>query len=211
MDFKTLKGLNFQLALYMLSIRAPQPPFPPVSTFIFPLSPQRIRKVFVGMSVPYDTMGTPYQAGVNREIDQYGISPFTYEIEGTTGWDYHMTDGFLTSGLAAIQNLQQMFLQYGELNAIQQANNDPNSYTMEFADFFNGEFYQVEPLGPLEIRASERAPLLQYYRLRLVGVQPLAAPLVEPIIQAIELLMNMTPASAAGTVAAEVVAITSLY
>lgn len=211
MNFQTIKVQNFQLALYMLSIRAPEPPFLPIDTFIFPISPQRIRKIFTSMSAVYDTQGTPVQSGVNREIDRYGMSPFTYDIEGTTGWDLHMTDGFAYPGMSAIQRIQQMFFDYDANNAIQRLNNNPNSFTMEFADFFNGEFYQVEPIGPVEIRASDRAPLLQYYRIRLAGIQPIAAPLVELGTDAIGLLFSTTGPAMLSTTLGLTASVLGLY
>lgn len=179
MNYQNIKGLNQTLALYMLTVRAPDPPFAAVDTYIFPLSPQRVRKTFTAMTAIYDTAGTPDTAGVARVVDSYGVAPFVYEIEGTTGWDYHSTDGYAFSGLASIRRIQDMFLNYARNNQIQRQNNNPNSYFMEFADFFTGEFYQVEPIGPQEIRASDRAPLLQYYRFRLAGVAPIEAPYYE--------------------------------
>lgn len=179
MNFLTLKAQNYLIALYRLSIRYPYPPYPEYQSFTFPISPQRIRKVPIAMSQPYDTMGSAAQAGVNRQVDRYGMSPFTYEIEGTTGWDYHMTDGFQYPGIAAINNLIDMLYTYDQLNAEQMLSNNPNSYIMEWSDFFNGEFYQVEPYGAQEIHQSERSPLLQYYRLKLVGIQPISDPIAE--------------------------------
>ena len=179
MDFRTTKVPIFQLALYMLSIRAPDASKSAVDTFIFPLSPQNIRKHFTAMSAVYDTAGDPMVGGVIRQVDSYGISPFSYEIEGTTGWDLHQTDGYSMTGQQAIQRIQQMLLDYAQFNQEQRSNNDPNSYTMEFSDFFNGEFYQVEPIGRLEFRASADRPLLQYYRLRLEGIAPVSAPSFE--------------------------------
>jgi hypothetical protein len=211
MDFSTIRVPRLQLALYMLSIRAPEPPFLPVETFIFPLSPQRVRKTFTGMSAVYDTAGPPSSAGVTRAIDSYGMSPFTYEIEGTTGWNLHQTDGFAATGQEAMQNIQDMLLTYAELNQIQRLNNDPNSYTLEFSDFFNGEFYQVEPIGPQEVRASDRAPLLQYYRFRLVGIAPIAAPLIDLAADAIDLLLGTPAASMLTATVALTSSILSIY
>lgn len=163
------------------------------------------------VAVPYDTSGQPVQSGVNRDVDRYGTSPFTYEIEGTTGWDLHMTDGFSAPGLISIQNLQQMFLAYDENNAIQRLNNNPFTYTMEWADFFTGEYYQVEPAGPIEIHASDRAPLLQYFRFRLIGIQPIAAPLIAPDLEALDILLSNTPANAVTGTLVVTAAVLSLY
>lgn len=197
--FLTVKTPNFQLALYVLSIRAPEPPFLAIDTFVFPLSPERIRKVSTAMSMIYDTAGPPISAGVTRRVDSYGMSPFVYEIEGTTGWDRHLTDGFILTGQQAVQRLQQMLFKYAELNQIQRLNNNPNSYSLEFGDFFNKEFYQVEPVGPIEIRASNRAPLLQYYRMRLAGIKPIAAPITATVLDLMAIALMGQPASVART------------
>lgn len=193
MDFFTRKVPNFNIALYMLSVRAPNPPYAAVDTYIFPLSPQRVRKRMTSMSRPYDTRGPSSSAGVHRSIDSWGITPFVYEIEGTTGWDLHNTDGNAFTGMDSIQRIQGMLLDYAAQNQIQAENNDSNTYTMEFSDFFNGEFYQVEPTGPQEIYASERAPLLQYYRFRLIGVAPVGAPSPEDLSDDPTSQMLVTP------------------
>lgn len=197
--FQTIKVPNFHTALYTLSIRTPNPPYLAVDTFIFPLSPQRVRKIATAMSTPYDTAGNPQQAGVKRSIDSYGISPFTYMIEGTTGWDRHLTDGFALTGQQAVQRLQQMIYGYEQLNQQQRMNNNPNAYIMEFGDFFNKEFYQVEPIGPVEIIASDRAPLLQYFRLRLVGIRPLAMPIGATELDLMAIALQGTPAAVSRT------------
>lgn len=212
MDFRTLKVQNYRIALYMLSIRAPEPPFPPVDTFIFPLSPERITRQFTAMSEPYDTAGAPQYAGIQRTIDEYGATPFFYEIEGTTGFDLHMTDGFMHTGMQSIRRIYDMLMNYASLNQQQRLANNPNTYTLEFADFFTNEFYQVEPVGRQELRASERAPLLQYYRFRLAGVNPIHAPLLESgALDPIAVLMAMPGPSMVRTALALTTAVLSLY
>lgn len=195
MDFFTTKVPNFGLAIYMLSIRAPNPPYQAVDNYIFPLSPQRIRKLYTSMSRPYDARGPAASAGVHREIDSWGMAPFEYEIEGTTGWDLHQTDGSAFTGMQSIIRIQDMMLNYAAQNQIQANNNDPNTYTMEFSDFFNGEYYQVEPIGRQGIHASDRAPLLQYYRFRLIGVAPISAAVAEDLSTDPTSQMLTTPSS----------------
>lgn len=180
-SFSTVKVPILGLPLYQLSIRAPATPYVAVDTYIFPLSPSNIRKRFNALSAIYDTSGDPQFSGVTRTVDSYGITPFFYEIEGTTGWDLHQTDGYTYTGLQSIQRIQQLIYEYGTLNQTQRLNNDSESYTLEFSDFFNDEYYQVEPIGPLEIFASDRAPILQYYRLRLAGIAPVASALLEDL------------------------------
>ena len=212
MDFSTIKTPNTRAPIYMLSIRAPAPPFPPVETFIFPLSPGSVRKSFAGLSAVYDTPGPPETGGVTRMIDTYGVTPFTYEIEGTTGWDRHQTDGYLYTGLQAIQRIQRLFQNYAMYNQVQRELGDPNLYFLEFSDFFNGEFYRVEPIGPQEVRASDRAPLLQYYRFRLVGIQPVGSPLANAeVSDAIALLFALPIPSAVSSVLAVGAAVAANY
>lgn len=179
MNFNTINVPVVQYAIYRLSILGPYPPYPVYDSFIFPLSPQQVRKRFMSMSAVYDTQGTVAQSGVNRDLDRYGMAPFVYEIGGTTGWSRHMTDGFQYTGQEAVNRLISMFYEYDALNAQQRLANNPYSYSMEWEDYFNGEFYQVEPYGEQEISADDRAPLLQYFRLRLVGIQPTAAPAMD--------------------------------
>lgn len=182
MDFHPIKVPRTRVPLYMLSIRAPLPPFLPIETWIFPLSPGTVRKTAIGMSAIYDTAGPPEMNGVMRNVDSYGLAPFVYDIEGTTGWDRHMTDGYLYTGLQAIQRVQRLLANYARYNQVQRQSNIPYSYSLEFSDFFNGEFYQVEPVGPQEFSQSERAPLLQYYRFRLIGIRPTGSPLINAAI-----------------------------
>src|SRR5258708_13432077 len=53
---------------------------------------------------------------------------------------------------------------------------------------------QVEPIGEQEIRQSERAPKLQYYRLRFAGIRPVAAP---PLDAGVDPVLGLFLASAA--------------
>jgi hypothetical protein len=191
-DFHPILVPKIRLPLYILSIRAPLPPYLPVETFIFPLSPSAVRKTAVSLTAFYDTPGPPSLNGVQRNVDNYGLTPFTYEIEGTTGWDRHMTDGYLYTGLQAFQRLQRMFQNYAQFNQSQRTLGQSQLYFMEFADFFNGEFYRVEPFGPMEFTQSERAPLLQFYRLRLLGLFPIGSPLENALVSdALALLFSL--------------------
>lgn len=174
-SFTTLKIPNQRLALYTLTIRSPGYALFPFMTYIFPLSPSSVRKPFTAMSSIFDTSGPPSSNGVTRTVDSYGMAPVMYTIEGTTGWDVHQTDGFTLTGTQSIQQIQYMLGFYATLNQQQKQTNNPNLYTLEFYDYFNQEFWQVEPIGDQEIMQSERAPLLQYYRFRLAGIQPVSA------------------------------------
>lgn len=192
-SFTTLKIPNLRLALYTLTIRNPGFALFPFMTYIFPLSPSSIRKPFTAMSSIFDTSGPPSTNGVTRSVDSFGMAPVMYTIEGTTGWDVHQTDGFTLSGTQSIQKIQYMLNLYTALNQQQKQANNPNLYSLEFYDYFNAEYWQVEPIGDQEIMQSERAPLLQYYRFRLAGIQPVAAappPTPDPTSQLFSAAVN---------------------
>jgi hypothetical protein len=187
-SFSTVKVPNTQLALYTLSIRSPGYSLLSFFTYTFPISPGSLRKAPTAMSALYDTSGPVLTNGVTRNIDSFGLAPPIYTLEGTTGWDRHATDGLIFTGLQSIQQLQYLISLYAQLNQQQKQANNPSLYTLEFYDYFNQEFWQVEPIGEMEIRQSERAPTLQYYRLRFAAVQQVSAPLIsdvfaDPILQ----------------------------
>lgn len=180
-NFSTIKVPNLRLALYTLSIRSPGFSLLSFFTYTFPISPSAIRKSFSAMSTMYDTAGPPLTQGVTRSFDDFGNCPVTYTIEGTTGWDRHSTDGMIFTGLQSIQQIQALLSLYAQLNQVQKRANNPSLYTLEFYDYFNHEYWQVQPVGDQEIRQSDRAPLLQYYRFQLAGVQQVSAPLISDI------------------------------
>ena len=187
-SFSTVKVPNTQLALYTLSIRSPGYSLLSFFTYTFPISPGSLRKAPTAMSALYDTSGPVLTNGVTRNIDSFGLAPPIYTLEGTTGWDRHATNGLIFTGLQSIQQLQYLISLYAQLNQQQKQANNPSLYTLEFYDYFNQEFWQVEPIGEMEIRQSERAPTLQYYRLRFAAVQQVSAPLIsdvfaDPIVQ----------------------------
>jgi hypothetical protein len=166
-SFSTVKVPNTRLALYTLSIRSPGHSSLSFFTYTFPISPGALRKAPTAMSAIYDTSGPVLKNGVKRDVDSFGLTPPMYTLEGTTGWDRHQTDGLIFTGLQSIQQLQYLISLYAQLNQAQKQANNPSLYTMEFYDYFNQEFWQVEPMGEMEISQSERAPTLQYYRCRL--------------------------------------------
>jgi hypothetical protein len=180
-NFSTVKVPNLRLALYTLSIRSPGFSLLSFFTYTFPISPSALQKSPTAMSSIYDTSGPPSTQGVTRSVDSYGMAPPTYTLEGTTGWDRHQTDGLIFTGLQSIQQIQYLMSLYAALNQKQKQANNPSLYSLEFYDYFNQEFWQVEPIGPQEIRQSDRAPTLQYYRFRFAAIAPVSAPLISDI------------------------------
>ena len=163
-------------ALYQVSIRAPGYSAQEVATYTFPIPPASVRYDFSGASSYIDTQGTPAQHGIARVIDRYGQTPPTIMIEGTTGWDYHASDGGVLTGMQSIQLFQAVFAQYATLNDTQRANGVASYYALEFYDYFYGQFWVVEPIGVQQIRQAADRPLLTYYRFRLVAQRAVSAP-----------------------------------
>lgn len=176
--FATKKHQNNGLALYTLSLRKPGFSLLSLFTYTFPISPQGLRKMPVSMSNIYDTSGPPSMSGVMRTVDSWGIAPPMFFIDGTTGYDYHQTDGYIFTGQQSIVQLQYILQLYAQLNQSLKLQNNPNLYSLELYDYWNQDFWQVEPIGEIEIRATDRAPTLLYYRLRLAGVRPVNAPII---------------------------------
>lgn len=211
-NFSTIKVPNLRLALYTLSIRSPGFSLLSFFTYTFPISPSAINKSFTAMSSIYDTAGPPSTKGVTRTIDSYGASPVVYSIEGTTGWDRHQTDGYIFTGLQSIQQIQYLLSLYASLNQQQKQANNPSLYTLEFYDYFNQEYWQVEPIGEQEIRQSDRAPTLQYYRFRLAGIQQVSAPLISDIFaDQVQQLFIAGASAAASSVQGAITNILSTY
>lgn len=179
--FRTIPVPTPGLALFTLSLRFPGPSKLPSFTYTFPLSPQALRKEYSAMSTVFDRQGSPIQNGVQRDVDIYGNSPFTFVIEGTTGQQRHSTDGYLFTGRQSIDQILYILNLYAEANQAQMQNNDPRMYSLEFYNYFSQEFWQVVPVGPQGISQTVQAPGLQFYRLRLAGVQSVSAPLVSDI------------------------------
>jgi hypothetical protein len=181
--FRTNIAPSNQPALYQLSIRSPGDAFGELITYTFPLTPNSIQVIPTSLTSYANTQGPSQSNGVTRVFDIFGLSPPDFLIEGTTGWDFHSADGFTMTGLESIQLLQSVFTTYASLNKQQQEAGNPQMYTLEFYDFFQNNFFQVEPVGPQIVRQSNDRPLLTYYKFRLAGVQPVGGgvPIADPI------------------------------
>ncbi len=164
-------------ALYQLSIRSPGPNSSEIATFTFPLSPSSLRASASAMSTYIDTQGPPTYQGVTRVVDRYGLAPPLFTIEGTTGWDRHLADGFVLPGLQSMNLLRAFLVNYETLNQQQLKQGISTLYTLEFYDFFTPQFWQIEPIGPQVVRISNDRPLLYYYRFYWAAIGPVGVPL----------------------------------
>ncbi len=169
-----------------------------INTYIFPISPMNLKKNFVDLNTIYNVKGKAqniHNSGVDRVIDQFGITPVTYTLSGTTGWKYHSNDGFAFTGLQSIINLQTIIRQYEYFRQLYNASNGKASQfnvILELYDHFNGEYWQVVPEGPQEFSMNSAKPLLSYYNLKLAGVKNVSAPskFVSPLTNAFNTLKN---------------------
>jgi hypothetical protein len=176
-SFRNFPVPNFQPCVYTLSIRSPGLLGAEYASYTFPISPQMLRKEMMALGSVFDTQGTPAQNGVARLIDQYGLTPVTYTIEGTTGWQRHGSDGYILSGLQSIQVLQRFLSRYSALNAAQVAAGSPDLYTLEFYDYFSNDFWVVVPIGPQMFQQASNRTLYTSYRLRWVALKAVSAPI----------------------------------
>lgn len=174
--FRNKPVVNRKPALYQLVIREPQPSNNVYGDFIFPLSPEGIRTRYGALSNVYDVAGTPKEQGVHRIVDQFGNSPPTFTLVGTTGWQKHSTDGYKFTGLESYQELRALFYLYAGLNAQQVEKNLPDMYRMEFYDFFSDEYWEVVPVGEQEFSMRRDRPLLHSFRISLAATKELDKP-----------------------------------
>jgi hypothetical protein len=188
------------IAIYALSIRAPGTSGIPLpgQTFIFPMSPQNVRKEPVTLTTIYDVQGPPSTYGVTRQGDQWGQAPPTYLIRGTTGWKRHSTDGFLTSGKQAIGNIQALLSQYAQLNQEKMLQGATQFYTLEFYDYWMNDFWQVEPVGPQVFEQSADRPIITYYTFRLACIRSVSAPIPPLVVDLIGSLFSAGAQVASG-------------
>ena len=163
---------------YQLSIRAPNQLFSETSTFTFPISPGQLRMERSSLSSFSDTQGPASSQGVTRVVDTYGLAPPVYTIEGTTGFDRHLADGYVLTGLESMQLLAQFLSQYATLNKQQQTAGNPRMYSLEFYDYFMDQFWVIEPVGPQIFRMGNDRPTLVYYRFRWAAVRPAGVPVL---------------------------------
>lgn len=177
-SFANYPNPNFQPCVYTVSIRSPGQLGTEYASYTFPLSPQMLRKEETALAAVYDTAGSPAQNGIARLIDQYGMTPVTYQIEGTTGWQRHGRDGFVLTGLQSVQVLQKFLTKYMALNAAQVARGLSDLYTLEFYDYFANDFWIVVPVGPQLFQIAADRPLLTYYKLRWVALKSVGAPIL---------------------------------
>ncbi|MHB1952941.1 MAG: hypothetical protein ACYCOU_04260 [Sulfobacillus sp.] len=174
-NYQTKDVVNTKTALYSLTIRGAAPSYPNIMRYIFPISPSEMHQSYTEMSSVYDVSGDSNNFGVSRIVDQYGTSPITFTIEGTTGWKYHSADGFNLTGAQSAATIRKLFTLFSK-NNVHRMNSGLDPYTMEFYDYFQGQFWEVAPIGEVTLRQTSAKPLLFYYHIKLAGIRSLNGP-----------------------------------
>lgn len=195
--FRTLPLSNQKQALYQL--RLLDSSLNPVIVWTFPLTPSSLTKEFISLSQFYDVYGGTGSNGVKRVLDNYGNTLPVFSIEGTTGWQYHSSDGYAYTGMDSIKAILDAFSQLAILNQLQLQNNNPNLYLMEFDDHFTGEFWQVVPVGRQAISQDQQRPLIFRYSFRFVAIKDVSLALTSPAGDLLSSLLGIGSSAAAGT------------
>jgi hypothetical protein len=101
--------------------------------------------------------------------------------------------------------LQKFLAHYAQLNQQQLAVGNSTLYALEFYDYFNNNFWQIEPIGPQGIRQSADRTKLSYYRFRWVGIQSIGTPIfgtLDAIAQTVSSSAAVAAVNAARSLAA---------
>lgn len=167
--FPTQKVANSRTTQYSL-VFIPGGNVKKAVTFTFPITPQQYAMQRRSLAAPYDTPGSSKNQNVNRIMDVYGLTPITFKIQGTTGFNKYVTDGFKTTGVDQLRILQGLLETYFS-NA---QNSIPDQ--MQFLDFYYQEFWNVVPIGPVVLSQSKDKPQWIFYDLTLAGVSRVASP-----------------------------------
>ncbi len=152
----------------------------PVTQYFFPISPTGLTKTVPVLNEPYAIRGSHTTGGVQYDVDIYGQSPPIFSINGTTGWQYHSTDGNKYTGLASFHQLQKFFQEYHFL--VLQASSQIR-YTIEFYDYFNNEFWEVIPIDKLIFQFTEAEPLFGKYGITLLATKEVKTPISKIVLK----------------------------
>ncbi len=177
--FFTVPFANNQPVLYKLEIITSPNNGPFIAgaslpPFIFPLTPVNVTKQSISLTNYYDVAGPPGGAffGVQRIIDQYGLTPPIITISGTTGFQFHSLDQFQWSGKASFALLVQYIQTYiSLLTQATQSNQQGFIPRLQFTDGFTGEVFLVVPLSQQVYSMDVSRPIIQTYNLQFLAQQ----------------------------------------
>jgi hypothetical protein len=173
--FFTVPFANNQSVLYKLQIDLGTGGVGPAGNpdpFIFPLTPNNVSKQSINLTNYYDVASTnPDQFGVQRIIDNFGLTPPIITISGTTGFQFHSLDNYQWSGKSSFAQLVKYIQQYNSLvvNNVSSGQSAGPLPRMIFTDGFTNESFDVVPFGNQGYAMDAGRPIYQTYNLQFIA------------------------------------------
>ncbi len=153
--------------IYVLTMVSPSMGANVQINYVLPISPQSLTIQRKSLSAWYETQGSSNQQYVNRIIDLYGLTPMIFTIRGTTGFNRYSNTGYSSTGIELMKQLQKILEDY--FSSVQSS--QPSQ--LQWLDYFYREYWEVVPIGPINIRQDASRPLWMYYELTLAGTHRL--------------------------------------
>jgi len=145
-----------------------------VVRYFFPISPTGLIKTSPVLNRPFTVQGSPNSGGAQYYMDIYGQAPPVWKITGTTGWQYHLTDGNTITGAESLQYLQ-LYFQYFHALSLNQTSST-TTYVIELYNYAENEFWEVIPVDKLIFSYDEKEPLFGKYDITLQSIRKVADP-----------------------------------
>jgi len=189
--FRNTPVINRLSNLFSLQITRTNTPghakLPALPKYFFPISPTGLVKTSPVLNRPFTVQGSPNSGGAQYYMDIYGQAPPIWKIMGTTGWQYHLTDGNTITGAESLQYLQLFFQSFHALSLSQTSST--TTYIIELYNYAENEFWEVVPVDKLIFSYDEKEPLFGKYDITLQSIRMVAGPpsplvLRNPILQA---------------------------
>jgi len=176
--FRNTPVINRLSNLFSLQlVRTNTPGHAKLSAFLkyfFPISPTGLVKTSPVLNRPFTVQGSPSKGGAQYYMDIYGQAPPIWKITGTTGWQYHLTDGNKVTGVQSLQNLQAFFKLFHLLSLNQTSST--TTYIIELYNYAENEFWEVVPVDKMIFSYDEKEPLFGKYDITLQSIRKVADP-----------------------------------
>jgi hypothetical protein len=192
--FFTVPFANNQPVMYMLELNpvgtTTSTTTGSTDTFIFPLTPSNVTKQVINLTNYYDVQGNNTNYGVQRIIDQYGLTPPIITISGTTGFQFHSLDQYQWSGRSSFARLVSIIQAYASQVATAISSEQPSAMPiLQFTDSYTAETYNVVPLNQQAYSMDVSRPIIQTYNLVFLAQatqtpQSISLSQQDPIVQA---------------------------
>jgi len=170
-----INRLSNLFSLQLVRTNAPgRAKLPALPKYFFPISPTGLVKTSPVLNRPFTVQGSPTTGGAQYYMDIYGQAPPIWKITGTTGWQYHLTDGNTITGAESLQYLQLFFQSFHALSLSQTSST--TTYKIELYNYAENEFWEVVPVDRLIFSYDEKEPLFGKYDITLQSIRAVAGP-----------------------------------